>query len=487
VVQLLIERAWAKLHATFPERQIYIRSEGRIQFFTFSSSFQATCAGLCLIFLGWVTFSSVNVVFKDRIIAARDHHFHQMQGAYESRVADLQLSYDELNGALVSAENRFKSTVDELAAKQRSIAGLVRGKPAVGTLTLLPGSGSKDLGWFGGRKPSSPNNGIGAANDSLGADATRSLRSPGYSPTVSRSVASHGSGSSELGIMPQPVDPQPRTARPVQASMFGGALLRLFGAFLPSSISFSPIRAVDSREFSSLAQQTRRASRLSRSETALVIAFDAQLLRQIGLVNAALAHAGLDSAKVLRGGAESGAGGPLVSLRDVRMEGISDSAFVSAYTEAAARESQLAALKSALSHVPLAMPVSAHQFAFSSGFGPRVDPFSGRVAFHTGVDLAGPWGASVYATAAGVVDWAGIRGGYGNMVEIDHGYGFRTRYGHLSAISVRPGETVEAGTIVGKIGSTGRSTGPHLHYEVWLANSVKDPDKYLEMGHRLFE
>src|SRR5215467_13195261 len=114
----LIEHAWTKLHATFPERQIYIRSQGRVQFFTFGPTLQATCAGLSLIFLGWVAFASVNVIFKDRIIAVKDHRYQQMQSTYENRVADQQVSYDELNTALVAAEDHFKSTADELQRKQ---------------------------------------------------------------------------------------------------------------------------------------------------------------------------------------------------------------------------------------------------------------------------------------------------------------------------------------------------------------------------------
>jgi hypothetical protein len=112
--ETLVERAWAWLHETFPERQIYIRSDGRVQFFTFGPTLQAALAGLSLVFLGWVAFSTVNVIFKDRIIAAKDHRYQQMQSAYENRVADLQQSYDELNGSLVSAEDKFKATADEL-------------------------------------------------------------------------------------------------------------------------------------------------------------------------------------------------------------------------------------------------------------------------------------------------------------------------------------------------------------------------------------
>src|SRR5215469_16610051 len=121
----LVERVWAWLHETFPERQIYIRSDGRVQFFTFGPTLQATLAGLSLIFLGWVAFATVNVIFKDRIIAAKDHRYQQMQSAYENRVADLQMSYDELNGALVSAQDRFKSTADTLQAKQNAISGFL--------------------------------------------------------------------------------------------------------------------------------------------------------------------------------------------------------------------------------------------------------------------------------------------------------------------------------------------------------------------------
>ena len=128
-------------------------------------------------------------------------------------------------------------------------------------------------------------------------------------------------------------------------------------------------------------------------------------------------------------------GGPEIPLDQVRIEGISDPDFTHAYLSAAAVLDQLNGLSAAMDHVPLAMPVSAASFDRSSGFGARVDPFTGRYAFHPGIDFAGPWGSVVHATAPGTVVFAGNRGGYGNMVEIDHGYGIHTRYGHLSAIT----------------------------------------------------
>ncbi len=93
----------------------------------------------------------------------------------------------------------------------------------------------------------------------------------------------------------------------------------------------------------------------------------------------------------------------------------------------------------------------------------------------------------MHVTAPGVVVWAGPQGGYGNMVEVDHGMGVRTRYGHLSAVLVRRGAHIGRGDTVGRLGSTGRSTGPHVHYEVWLDNRVRDPAKFLEAGRHVLE
>ena len=140
LAETLAERVLTWLHETFPERQVYVRSDGRVQFFTFTPVFQATVAGLLLIFFGWVAFSTVNVIFKDRIIAAKDHRAQQMQSAYENRVANLQISYEEATGALVSAEDRFKSTADELQAKQNTIANFLDQKQQVDAVLLNHGT-----------------------------------------------------------------------------------------------------------------------------------------------------------------------------------------------------------------------------------------------------------------------------------------------------------------------------------------------------------
>jgi murein DD-endopeptidase MepM/ murein hydrolase activator NlpD len=144
---------------------------------------------------------------------------------------------------------------------------------------------------------------------------------------------------------------------------------------------------------------------------------------------------------------------------------------------------ELAALKRTAAVLPLGAPLDATRL--SSGFGHRLDPFLGRRALHAGLDLVAESGTEVRATAPGTVVSAGWNGGYGKMVEIRHAKGVSTRYGHLSAVLVRTGEKVAAGAAVGRVGSTGRSTGPHLHYETRRNGAPVNPAIYLAAGKAL--
>ncbi|MBS1911051.1 MAG: M23 family metallopeptidase [Bacteroidetes bacterium] len=116
---------------------------------------------------------------------------------------------------------------------------------------------------------------------------------------------------------------------------------------------------------------------------------------------------------------------------------------------------------------------------FTSGFGVRVHPISGVEKMHTGVDIAAPRGRPIHASGDGVVSFAGVRHGYGNVVEIDHGYGYHTLYGHASALLVNVGDTVRRGDPIALVGSTGASTGPHCHYEVMVDDTRVDPAPFL--------
>jgi murein DD-endopeptidase MepM/ murein hydrolase activator NlpD len=178
---------------------------------------------------------------------------------------------------------------------------------------------------------------------------------------------------------------------------------------------------------------------------------------------------------------QAGRGGPLLSLPAALTDN-GDSEYLAQLANAADSLDTLTRMNA----VPWMRPIDA-DYGTASGFGIRRDPFTKELAFHSGLDLSGPWGSPVRATAPGIVIYAGRKGAYGNTVEIDHGYGIRTRYGHLRSTLVQTGAKVERGTPVGLLGSTGRSTGPHVHYEVWYGNSARDPQKFIKAGQFLLQ
>ena len=143
---------------------------------------------------------------------------------------------------------------------------------------------------------------------------------------------------------------------------------------------------------------------------------------------------------------------------------------------------RMGALEDGLAALPHNLPASLEYI--SSGFGYRSDPFTGVAAFHAGLDFRGPIGAPIFAAARGTISFAGIRQGYGNCIEVSHGNGMLTRYAHMSAFRARVGQVVTAGEAIGAIGSTGRSTGPHLHFEVRINDQAVDPRPFLKAPTR---
>jgi murein DD-endopeptidase MepM/ murein hydrolase activator NlpD len=182
----------------------------------------------------------------------------------------------------------------------------------------------------------------------------------------------------------------------------------------------------------------------------------------------------------LGGPAPAGSGGPFVPIK---LPGEGNS-FERAVARVKIARTQAEHLTRTLLRVPLRKPVNG-EIDLSSTFGVRVDPFLHVAAMHTGLDFRGDTGDPIHATAAGTVVGAGWSGGYGRMVEIDHGNGLSTRYGHLSQIDVKVGDEIRIGQVIGRMGSTGRSTGPHLHYETRIDGDAVDPQKFLHAGARL--
>ncbi|MDR6625471.1 M23 family metallopeptidase [Caulobacter segnis] len=195
----------------------------------------------------------------------------------------------------------------------------------------------------------------------------------------------------------------------------------------------------------------------------------------------AMRMAGLDASGFTGRGVSLG--GPLIEAKDPRALAAVldvDEEFASRIQHAANDMSDMRSLGAAVKKLPFYKPTSNP--ALSSSYGVRFDPFTHRPAFHSGLDFPGAMRTPIMATAPGVVSYTGVRAGYGNTVEIDHGGGFKTRYAHLSSIGVRVGQRVAIGSRVGAMGSTGRSTGPHLHYEVWVNGKAQNPNRFLRAG-----
>ncbi len=224
-----------------------------------------------------------------------------------------------------------------------------------------------------------------------------------------------------------------------------------------------------------LARMVESLDRIEGRQTNTLAAMEEGYEAKARRMRAVLANVGLDPGKAVG----AAVGGPFVAYRLASNAGPFEK---QVYRINVAR-AQAERLSATLGAVPLRKPVDG-EIDQSSGFGVRIDPFIGRPAMHTGLDFRGDTGEGIRVTAAGTVVSAGWSGGYGRMVEVDHGNGLATRYGHLSEINVKVGQTLKAGQAVGRLGSTGRSTGPHLHYETRVDGEAVDPHKFLNAGQK---
>ncbi len=203
--------------------------------------------------------------------------------------------------------------------------------------------------------------------------------------------------------------------------------------------------------------------------------------RRAAAAEARLTRLGLNPRAILASlDSREAQGGPLIALA-TGADGSIDPRFQRLGLSLA----RMDALERSVAALPQVLPASLEYI--SSGFGYRADPFTGTGAFHPGLDFRGPIGAPIYAAAPGRVSFVGQRSGYGNCVEIDHGNGLQTRYAHMSGFRTQVGRQVRSGEVIGLIGSTGRSTGPHLHFEVRIADRPVNPRPFLEAAPDVFQ
>ena len=247
---------------------------------------------------------------------------------------------------------------------------------------------------------------------------------------------------------------------PLPANAGSGAeTANKIGAAIPEAAKLAQIEA---RQIALAEHLTRIA--VSRSQKA------AAAIREFGLDPKSLAFE-----------AQSGMGGPFIPFFGKKEKAVRDPRF----TKMFAAVEQMGAMERALAGIPTSMPASV--MLMSSGFGYRSDPFTGGGAMHSGLDFKGPYGTEILAAADGVISSAGWQGGYGKCIEITHANGLVTRYAHLSGFEVTLGQSVKRGLQIGRMGSTGRSTGSHLHFEVRMNGQAINPMKFLEANPDVLE
>ncbi|WP_374530515.1 peptidoglycan DD-metalloendopeptidase family protein [Novosphingobium sp.] len=222
-------------------------------------------------------------------------------------------------------------------------------------------------------------------------------------------------------------------------------------------------------------------ARIEARQLRLVEALTRMADRRSAAAEQKLARLGLNPRAVLANlDDRSAQGGPLIRLM-TSADGSIDPRFERLGLSLA----RMDALERSVASLPQVLPASLEYI--SSGFGYRADPFTGGADFHPGLDFKGPIGAPIFAAARGTVSFVGQRSGYGNCVEITHGNGLVTRYAHMSAFRTRVGKQVAPGEVIGLIGSTGRSTGPHLHFEVRINDRPVNPRPFLEAAPNVFQ
>jgi len=268
-----------------------------------------------------------------------------------------------------------------------------------------------------------------------------------------------------------------------------GAVIGL--AAWASASTYGMIQAnAAARAIAAQAQANAAQAGASKAQVARFMAkHDAQLIATVDnlaqgkadTLRTTLRMAGVNPESVAPPAVKGGQGGPLIAPNSPRaLAAIAPGPLANSMVKAARDISNMRALAKVSEGLPLAKPTTA--MAQSSSFGVRRDPFTGQAAFHPGLDFPAPRMTPVFATAPGVVSFTGPRSGYGTTVEIEHGRGFKTRFAHLAAIRVKLGQKVSTHQMIGAIGSTGRSTGPHLHYEVWRDGQVQNPERFLKAG-----
>lgn len=413
-----------RLRFAFRERQIYLRSQGEVQFITLRPWVQVTSLVCIMAGLFWLAFATVNVTFKDQLLALKERRLYQARLDYEDRISAMRTSIDRLNNKLLLNQGAYLDKVDVVREDYDKL--LERHGRLVEFFRQ---------GW------------IPVRSDDNGAR--------GLDEDSQRAPKSNGQDSSGKG------------------SLNKWSYRQIFAKdFVKKSEAELPLNDL--------------RSRMAKFEDTQVALLDDVVRQSQNKVNAisdvfALFNMSAKQVAAKSNHTPDAVGGPFLSLsaQDVGSKRIAERINSAANNLVTAEK-----LKFEINRLPLHLPLARFK-RISSKYGMRRDPFRRSMAMHSGIDFKAPYGAPIMATAPGVVVKAGREGAYGNMVEIRHDNGFTTRYAHMSAIKVRHGTRVARGTVVGRLGNTGRSTGAHLHYETRRHGKSINPARFWKAWNAL--
>ncbi|WP_375160157.1 peptidoglycan DD-metalloendopeptidase family protein [Bradyrhizobium sp. RDT46] len=375
----------------------------------------------------WSAATATYFAFRDDVLTRLIARQAEMQYAYEDRIAELRAKVDRTTSRQLLDQEQFDQKLDQIMKRQTALESRAT---ALGAMPDVTGSIPRAVPQRGDSSQSTPKPSPISDTVIFVAPPDREARLESRAPSV---VA-------------------PQTNQFAKNHGFDNVLVRL-------TTSLDQV-------------ERRQMAVLSAVEESM----DSRMRRMRGVVS----DLGLNLASLEAAVPRSAMGGPFVPIKLTANAG----PFEKQLNRINITRAEMDRLNRTLALVPYRKPVIG-EVEFTSGFGVRSDPFLGRPAMHTGLDFRAASGDPVRVTANGKVVSAGWSGGYGRMVEVDHGNGLSTRYGHLSEINVKVGEIVKIGQVVGLVGSTGRSTGPHLHYETRIEGEAVDPQKFLRAGVRL--
>ena len=380
----------------------------------------------------WSAATATYFAFRDDVLTRLIARQAEMQYAYEDRIAELRTKVDRTTSRQLLDQEQFDQKLEQVMRRQTTLESRATA--------------------------------LGAIPD---VQVTGSIKTPSRGTTATDPAPSGIPKPSPISDTVIFVAPPDREARLESRAPL---------VTNPQPNKFAKIQGVDNvivRLQASLDQvEGRQLAALSSVEDGM----ESRVRRMRGVFS----DLGLDMTQLEAATPRAGMGGPYVPVKLAADAG----PFERQLYRINITRAQMERLNRTLALVPYRKPVIG-EVEFTSGFGIRTDPFLGRPAMHTGLDFRASMGDPVRATANGKVASSGWAGGYGRMVEIDHGNGLSTRYGHLSEISVKVGDIVKIGQVIGAVGSTGRSTGPHLHYETRIDGEAVDPQKFLRAGVRL--